>query len=149
MRSFTILLVLCLGGGGCKQSPIETPIPLPIKLRTIQEAKDVAKEIAGQSCVFTEYTNSLGADDYGEDHFDCEKGSYVLITTQSHLYDHWFTFKKGEVVVFRYSDILLIKPIFLESGSKQNLNPAYYLRPVASKFRQFQSIPLLPSVPHT
>ena len=110
----------------------DTELPkLPLRIATtIEEAKQIARDIASQKCEYAGYKD-LGIDeDYGARRFDCDHGQYILELGQSHIFVQQFSWEVGDEVRFRYSDKYLMKPVFLRSAKPRETNPAYYLEPI-------------------
>ena len=127
MRYLMIFLVLvCTGCGNNQALP---PVP-PAKIDNAVEAKQQARTIASQKCQYIGYKD-LGIDDYGAQKFECDHGQYILELGQSHIFEReFFDWKVGDEAKFRYSDKLLMKPVYVGNARPQETNPAYYLEPV-------------------
>lgn len=122
------LTVLLIGGVACGEPAL--PAVTPKTIVNAAHAKEEARSIAGQRCRYYGYKD-LGGVDYGAVQFYCEKGMYTLELSQSHLFEaRFFSFKEDEQVVFRYSDKLLMKPVYIGNAKPQDSNPAYYLEPL-------------------
>jgi hypothetical protein len=121
---FTLLLA-CIG---CED--VNLPAVTPQKIDNSVDAKELARDIAGQRCKYYGYKN-LGIDDYGAQQFYCDRGMYTLELGQSHLFEQqFFSFKDDDEVRFRYSDKVLMKPQYVGEAKPQDANPAYYLEPI-------------------
>ncbi len=131
MRNIVLLFVVisCLA---CKGG-VELPKVFSNNPQTIEEAKAVARRIAGQNCTYVGFRSR--ADDQGFYAFDCQNGDYTLDITQAHLYEQSFNFEKGQEVEFLYSDEYLIKPVYKEDVHYEK-NPAYYLWPIPTPVSQ-------------
>ena len=125
LRSLVLTLLLaCIGCGD-----VTLPAVTPQKIDNAADAKQQARLIAGQKCRYYDYKN-LGGADWGAQRFECERGMYTLELGQSHLFeDKFFSFKRDEPAVFRYSERVLMKPIYVGNAKPQDTNPAYYLEP--------------------
>ena len=117
----SLVLFFCFACGD-----IELPKP-PLRVATtIEEAKQIARDIASQKCEYAGGYKDLGINDYGSQRFDCNHGQYILELGQSHIFDQDFQWEVGDEVKFRYSDKYLMKPAYIENGSvwSQETNPA-------------------------
>lgn len=110
---------------------MEVPPVSRVNVSSATEAIHEAKSIAQQECWYVGYKN-LGIDDYGAQQFKCGQSFYTLRLGQTHLYDEKFLgYKAGDPVRFRWSEKLLMKPVYFQHGAKQEeMNPAYYLEPL-------------------
>ena len=116
------LLLPFIGCGDLYLTPIKPP-----KIQNAADAKQRAREIAGQKCRYYG-SKDLGGADYGAQQFYCERGMYTLELGQSHLFEkQFYSFKADDEVRFRYSDKLLMKPQYIGEARPQDANPAFYL----------------------
>jgi hypothetical protein len=120
---FTIISLVFLWG--CESDLPRLPIRNPT---TVEEARQMAAEIAGQDCEFTGVT-SPGAD-VAIYTIECNRSVYTLEVTQAHLYESdWRT--KG-AVWFEYRSELQLKPVYADNRGvieRVSINSAYYLKP--------------------
>ena len=121
----TVLVLLTCGCGNVKLPAVTTQ-----RIDNAVDAKELARQIAGQRCKYYGYKD-LGIADYGAQQFYCHRGMYTLELGQTHLFDHRFhLFKADDEVRFRYSDKVLMKPQYVGEAKPQDANPAYYLEPI-------------------
>lgn len=119
------MLLAFIGCGDVYLPPVTPPM-----IENAADAKQRAREIAGQKCRYYGYKD-LGVADYGAQQFYCERGMYTLELGQSHLFEEQFySFKSDDEVRFRYSDKLLMKQQYIGEARPQDANPAYYLEPI-------------------
>ena len=128
LKLLLILVLPTVGVCTACSEPVLPPVR-PAMIENAADAKEQARIIAGQKCLYEGYKD-LGIDDYGAQRFKCERGMYTLELGQSHLFDRQYSsFETGEPVVFRYSETLLMKPQYVGHAKLQDANPAYYLEP--------------------
>lgn len=130
MRYALALLAFACIGCGNETLPIPPFSTNPRIASTVELAKQTARNIASKKCIYAGYMN-LGIDDYGALRFQCDNEPFTLELGQSHIFDHEFFGREvGDEVTFRYSEELLMKPIYREEDKPQATNPAYYLEPL-------------------
>ncbi len=112
MRSLTVLLFFLISIFGCVEPQVPNLPNLPSLggPKTIEEAKQVAHSLDGQTCKFTGF-RSLGMDDVGVYLVECPHSVHSFTISSAHMYDR--DWHDSGYVRFIYNEEPLLREGFI------------------------------------
>lgn len=123
------LFALILAGAACGPDTVVMPEARSVEAHSPEEAKKIAREVSSQKCKFAGF-RSIGYEDVGDYIYECDHGVYKFEVGMSHQYEFIFGAPKpGQEVKLEYSDVYMMKPVYIGAAQDQRSNPAYYLIP--------------------